>query len=141
MLIGKEYRFEAAHLLPNHGGKCKRLHGHSYKVLVEIGGIVQEQDGSTSEGMVIDYGDISYHMKPIIEAMDHRFLACGDEWPYLIKDMGDENMYYMGVRTTAENIAKHVYGLLYEKLELEPVNWSLKITVKETENTYATYGS
>ena len=56
MLISKSFTFEAAHLLPNvpAGHKCRRLHGHSFKVELSVEGPV----GETS-GWVMDFADIS----------------------------------------------------------------------------------
>ncbi len=56
--------FEAAHRLLGHTGKCKRLHGHSYRVRVLLRGPVRE------DGMVVDFG----HVKDIIDRLDHRCL-------------------------------------------------------------------
>lgn len=72
--LTKEFSFEAAHLLPNHEGKCRRLHGHSFKMRVEVrrSNLVT---GGPKDGMVIDYGDISQVVKPLLEEfLDHRYL-------------------------------------------------------------------
>lgn len=70
--ITKEFRFEAAHYLPNvpEGHKCGRLHGHSFRFKLRLSG---EIDPHT--GWFIDFGDISCVVKPIIEEqLDHRYL-------------------------------------------------------------------
>lgn len=69
--IFKEFRFEAAHLLPNApaGHKCLRLHGHSFRVAVHVTG----EMGARS-GWVIDFADISDAVEPVREALDHRYL-------------------------------------------------------------------
>ena len=46
MRIGKLFKFEAAHRLPNHPGKCKNLHGHSYKLEVVVNGEVNFFSGN-----------------------------------------------------------------------------------------------
>lgn len=56
--ITRHYRFEAAHRLPHHAGKCRRLHGHSYEVVVELDGEPRPVDGASDEGMVLDFGDL-----------------------------------------------------------------------------------
>jgi 6-pyruvoyltetrahydropterin/6-carboxytetrahydropterin synthase len=70
MEISKEFRFEAAHILPKHPGKCARLHGHSWVLRVGVEGAVNKETG-----FVIDYADISKAVKPIIQQLDHRFLG------------------------------------------------------------------
>jgi 6-pyruvoyltetrahydropterin/6-carboxytetrahydropterin synthase len=67
----KEYRFEAAHRLPNvpEGHKCARLHGHSFKVELVIAGPV-----SSGTGWFIDYGELDALWQPIHDKLDHRYL-------------------------------------------------------------------
>jgi 6-pyruvoyltetrahydropterin/6-carboxytetrahydropterin synthase len=69
--LTKEFRFEAAHRLPNtpEGHKCRRLHGHSFKVTVEVKGPIDEQSG-----WLIDFADIKAAWKPLHDELDHYFL-------------------------------------------------------------------
>ncbi|MGL1901680.1 MAG: 6-carboxytetrahydropterin synthase QueD [Fibrobacterales bacterium] len=71
MRIAKSFTFDAAHFLPNvpDGHKCKNLHGHTYKVEIELDGPV---DSVT--GFVMDFGDLKTVVKPLIDLLDHRFL-------------------------------------------------------------------
>ena len=73
MQVRKTFRFEAAHVLPHHPGKCSRLHGHSYVLEVAIDGPVQ--DDGPAQGMVTDFDEIDKAVKRIvIENLDHRSL-------------------------------------------------------------------
>lgn len=70
--LTKEFKFEAAHRLtnvaPEH--KCGRLHGHSFIVEISVMG-----DVDPSSGWLIDFGDISKVVRPIIDdELDHRYL-------------------------------------------------------------------
>jgi 6-pyruvoyltetrahydropterin/6-carboxytetrahydropterin synthase len=56
MQIRKHFRFEAAHVLPYHPGKCARLHGHSYRLEVAVRGPLQS-DGP-ARGMIADFETI-----------------------------------------------------------------------------------
>lgn len=70
--IVKTYRFEAAHYLPNvpDGHKCKRMHGHSFKFEVMLKGEIDPQTG-----WLMDFGDVSKVVKPLIEdSLDHYLL-------------------------------------------------------------------
>ncbi len=69
--IFKEFRLEAAHLLPNvpEGHKCRRLHGHSFLVGVYVTGPV----GGRS-GWVMDFADLSAAWSPVHDQLDHRYL-------------------------------------------------------------------
>lgn len=71
MEIWREFTFEAAHLLPNvpDGHKCKRLHGHSYRVRVYVEG---EPDAEL--GWIIDFADISEACEPVRRRLDHYYL-------------------------------------------------------------------
>lgn len=72
--LTKRFTFEAAHMLEHHDGKCRRLHGHSWKAEVELRGDVLWGDGA-KRGMLIDYGDVSRAVKPLIEDyLDHHHL-------------------------------------------------------------------
>ncbi|MDC3418580.1 6-carboxytetrahydropterin synthase QueD [Aquibacillus salsiterrae] len=69
VLVSKEFTFDAAHHLHCYEGKCKNLHGHTYKVVFGISGFVDEI------GLVIDFGDIKKIWKEDIEIhLDHRYL-------------------------------------------------------------------
>lgn len=67
----KSFSFEAAHWLPTfpEGHKCRRLHGHSFRVDVVVAGPLD-----LAKGYLIDYGDIKRWTEPIEKALDHRCL-------------------------------------------------------------------
>lgn len=64
------YSFEAAHFLPKvpEGHKCRRLHGHNYRVDVSVAG------GLDARGFVLDYAELDAIVQPIIDELDHRCL-------------------------------------------------------------------
>lgn len=69
--IVRAFTFEAAHRLPavpaDH--KCARLHGHSFRVQVEVEGPIGEDSG-----WVLDFADIKAAWRPLHDALDHRYL-------------------------------------------------------------------
>ncbi len=69
--LRKTFSFEAAHDLPTfpEGHKCRRLHGHSFRVEVEVSGEVDE-----TRGYLVDYGEIKRIVEPIIKQLDHYYL-------------------------------------------------------------------
>lgn len=95
MVVGKEFRFEAAHSLPHlpKGHKCANVHGHSYRFRVEILGDVD------TRGFVIDYADISFAIRPIVDFLDH-------------KNLNDIFPFY----TTAENISAWLFKQAADRL-------------------------
>jgi 6-pyruvoyltetrahydropterin/6-carboxytetrahydropterin synthase len=71
--IGKTFTFHAAHHIPHHEGKCKRPHGHTYQVEIEVEGPVH--DSGPQAGMVVDFADISRFWKAVLEPrLDHQDL-------------------------------------------------------------------
>ncbi len=68
--IIKTFRFEAAHTLSAapQGHKCRRLHGHSYRVDIHVTGPVDEH------GWVMDFGEVKRRVEPIIDRLDHHLL-------------------------------------------------------------------
>lgn len=77
MEVSKEFRFEASHQLPNHDGKCRRLHGHSFRLVVTCAAEINGHRGEPKEGMVVDYSVIKDTVQPIIDALDHYHLGSG----------------------------------------------------------------
>ena len=117
-VLSKEFRFEAAHQLPHHDGKCARLHGHSFRLRVDIKSDAVHTEGP-KYGMVVDYGDIAMIVKPLIdEKLDHWFLN---------ESLGLES-------PTSELVAQWVYDWLKTKLK-----GLHSVTIHETCTTAATY--
>lgn len=68
----KIFRFESAHSLPNHGGKCRSLHGHNYKLEVTFIGEMKTE--GPEKGMVMDFGNIKQAVNDYIKHWDHKYL-------------------------------------------------------------------
>ncbi|WP_144789746.1 6-carboxytetrahydropterin synthase QueD [Lysinibacillus fusiformis] len=98
VLVSKEFTFDAAHHLHQYEGKCKNLHGHTYRVVLGLSGYTDER------GLMIDFGDIKRIWKQKIEIhLDHRYL----------------NETLPPMNTTAENIVVWIYEQLVEALREE----------------------
>ncbi|HEY8133767.1 MAG TPA: 6-carboxytetrahydropterin synthase QueD [Thermoanaerobaculia bacterium] len=67
----KDFRFEAAHYLPNvpEGHKCRRMHGHSFRGEVAVRGPVD-----TRIGWLIDFADMKRAVDPVVARLDHYLL-------------------------------------------------------------------
>lgn len=113
--LAKSFTFEAAHWLPcfPDGHKCRRLHGHSFKI-----DIVVEGDVDPAKGYLVDYGDIKRATEPIEKALDH----------YCLNDIaGLEN-------PTSEMIAKWIWDRLKPAVPLLS-----EVVVHETCTTRCEY--
>ena len=71
MKISQAFKFEAAHFLPGvpETHRCRRLHGHSYRVEVQLEGPVDSRTG-----FVVDFFDLEKSFADILDTLDHRCL-------------------------------------------------------------------
>ncbi len=64
--IKVEYDFDAAHALRGYGGKCERLHGHRFRVVVAV-----EAQGLDDLGLAYDFVELKKHLREVAEGFDH----------------------------------------------------------------------
>jgi 6-pyruvoyltetrahydropterin/6-carboxytetrahydropterin synthase len=97
MEIFRAFTIEAAHRLPNvpPGHKCARLHGHSFRIELRVGGPIDP-----ASGWVMDFADLKSAFAPVFEQLDHRYL---NEVP------GLEN-------PTSENLARWIWQAMTERV-------------------------
>lgn len=70
MIVRRTFEFEAAHRLPHHPGKCRELHGHSYRLVVSVSRPV---DPGT--GLAVDFADVKAAVRSeAVDRLDHRFV-------------------------------------------------------------------
>jgi len=131
MKIAKEFTWEMGHRLSFHSGKCKNLHGHSYKCWIELSG------DPNSNGMVLDYYDLKKIVEPILDDLDHSFMVYKND-KELIDILNKLNSRFVVVdfETTAENICIYLLEKVKSSKLPENIN-SIKMRVLETENSYA----
>lgn len=137
--VSKEFTFDIAHLLDGHDGKCKNLHGHTYRLQVEITGNLYKC--GPKKGMVIDFSDLKTIVQNLIlDPMDHAFLYdCNSERESKIAKLLDElasKTFAMNHRTTAEEIARFIFNTL----QAEGLNISA-IRLWETPTSFCEYCS
>jgi len=111
--------FASAHTLRDYPGDCNRMHGHNWKVEVEM---VAHQLNQV--GMGIDFKEIKKATKDVAKRLDHRYL--NDIAPF------DK------VNPTAENIAAYFYQQLAEMLNKDTIKVST-VTVWETDRACVSY--
>ena len=158
MLITKTIGIDMGHRVPNHKSKCRNIHGHRYKIEVGVNDKIITEKNDSSEGMVIDFGDLKQVMMDIIDKKyDHGFcmyekdvyvpifekLQQGrdmdefDKWSEF-ESNGHQKIIFVPFIPTAENLAKHWFN------ELKPIllNKNIKLAhvkVWETPNSTAIY--
>lgn len=132
LTVSKQCAFDAAHVLTNHAGQCRNLHGHTYRVLVEVA------EGAGGSDMVIDFKDLKQVMREVIvERFDHAFMfdessASECEIAAVITKHGMRSVG-LPFRTTAENLARHFFQELAERLNV------VSVKVYETPESCAEY--
>ena len=136
--ITKQFSFETAHVLYNYDGKCKNMHGHSYKLFVTVKGEPIVDLNHSKNGMVVDFGDIKAIVKrQIIEPWDHAVLVNALS-PH--KELGEDlesqghKVIFCPYQPTCENmlydIAEKIKSELPKGIELA------YLKLHETENSY-----
>jgi len=100
-----------AHRLLDHESGCRNMHGHSYRMELEIEG---EPDES---GMIVDFDQVSKILRPLIAELDHSFL-CDERDAVLIAFLREQDMKHKVVpfRTTVENLCTYFAGHLQTAL-------------------------
>lgn len=115
--------FSAAHILRGYPAACERLHGHNYKVIIEV-----TADELDNLGMVMDYVDIETAANKYINILDHQYLNN-------IKPFDQE------LNPTAENVAAWLYGNISKEIN-NNYNNRVKlasITIWETDHNCVIY--
>lgn len=112
--------FEAAHCIRNYPGKCSRLHGHNWKVEVNIYGNTLNE-----LGMLVDFVDLKTAVNSILENLDHYYL--------------NEVEPFCQINPTAENIAQYIYEELEETTIFQQGVKLRSIRVWESPNSAAAY--
>jgi len=131
--IAKDFYWEMSHRLPFHKGPCRNIHGHSYKIRVELTG------KPDSDGIVLDYYDLKILMLPVIEQLDHAFVVDTND-SVMINFLKENDMKYHIIEktTTAENLAEYIFSEVRNQITKKYNNISeLTIRLFETDDVYA----
>lgn len=137
--ITKQFNFETGHALYGYDGKCRNVHGHSYKLSVTVIGRPITDTGHVKLGMVIDFGDLKKIVKEeIVDKFDHATVF-NKNTPHveLAKELTNRghNVILANYQPTSENMvidfATKIKARLPENISL----FSLKL--QETETSFA----
>ena len=137
--ITKQFSFETGHALYGYDGKCKNVHGHSYKLSVTVTGEPISDNSNVKFGMVIDFGDLKKIVKEeIVDLFDHATVF-NKNTPHveLAKELQDRGHHVLLVdyQPTSEmmviDFAKKIKARLPENIEL------FAVKLQETETSYA----
>ena len=137
--ITKQFSFETGHALYGYDGKCKNVHGHSYKLSVTVMGQPITDTTNVKYGMVIDFGDLKKIVKEeIVDVFDHATVF-NQNTPHveLAKELKDRGHHVILVdyQPTSEmmviDFAKKIKSRLPDNIKLHAIR------LQETDTSFA----
>ena len=137
--ITKQFSFETGHALYGYDGKCKNVHGHSYKLDVTVIGKPIFDKNHVKFGMVIDFGDLKKIVKEeIVDVFDHATVFNGNtphvELAKALEERG-HNVLLVDYQPTSEMMVIDFADKIKKRLPNNIALHSLKL--QETDSSFA----
>lgn len=137
--ITKQFSFETGHALYGYDGKCKNVHGHSYKLSVTVIGSPINDPNNAKHGMVIDFSDLKKIVKEdIVDVFDHATVF-NKNTPHveLAKELQDRdhNVLLVDYQPTSEMMVIDFSNKIKSRLP-EHINLH-SLRLQETDSSYA----
>jgi 6-pyruvoyltetrahydropterin/6-carboxytetrahydropterin synthase len=117
-IIAVDKMISAAHQLHDYDGPCARIHGHNWKVRVEV-----RADASDDSGITLDFNELESWLEKITARFDHQLINSIPPFDKL--------------NPTAENLVKYIYNQMKE--QLPPAMTMYRTSIWETENYMVSY--
>lgn len=139
--VTKKFTFDAGHRLSNYDGKCRHLHGHTYKCEITVACKVLD-----NKGMVIDFGDLKKIYNETVDAkFDHKMiLQTGDPINQKIGKALEgfksqfNSIVWVTYNPTAEKMAKDIFEMVNNKIQKIGRGLGVtKVVLYETPNSKA----
>lgn len=135
-ILKAEKTFDSAHFLSNYDGKCRNIHGHTWKVIVEVKQEELIKTGSFKD-MIVDFGALKEDLKEEVDYFDHSLIIEeGTMREETLKNLIEDGFKITVVkfRSTSENFTKYFFD------KLEKRGYQVKsVTVFETPTNSARY--
>lgn len=132
-----EQSFDAAHFLADYEGKCRNIHGHRWRVILEVKSLTLQSDGQL-RGMVVDFSKLKNDLAKEVDFFDHMLIIEKNSMKSSTLEALNEEGFRivtLDFRPTAEMFSKYFYDKMTAK------GYKVKIvTVYETPNNCASYG-
>jgi 6-pyruvoyltetrahydropterin/6-carboxytetrahydropterin synthase len=115
MQITRRLEFDAGHRIPKHDSQCRHMHGHRYALEVTLSGDIIRNTQSSSDGMVMDFGDVKEIAKThLVDKWDHAFLVSANDTTVVdfLSTLPDHKTVILDVVPTAENLARIAFDIL-----------------------------
>ncbi|HUH52026.1 MAG TPA: 6-carboxytetrahydropterin synthase [Flavobacterium sp.] len=137
--ITKRFSFETGHALYGYDGKCKNVHGHSYKLFVTVIGTPNQDKTNVKYGMVIDFSDLKTIVKEeVVDVFDHATVF-NQNTPHieLARELETRGHHVILVdyQPTSENMVIDFMRKISSRLPAHIKLFSLRL--QETDSSYA----
>jgi len=136
--LTRVFHFDMAHVLLNYTGKCKNIHGHTYKLEVTVKGVPCNDENSPKKGMLIDFSDFKNLIeKEIINIWDHALMIHQETDRKLLNALNNnyEKVIIVPFQPTTENMICELSSIIKRILPYDLQLFSLRLY--ETEKSYA----
>ena len=135
-ILKTEHSFDAAHFLYGYDGKCSNIHGHRWKIILEVK-TEELKDDVQHRGMYVDFEELKKDLRELADSMDHALIIEKNTLKETtLEALKSENFHIIALdfRPTAENMARY----FHEKIKALGYNMHA-VTVYETPTNGATY--
>lgn len=133
---------DTAHRIPNHKSKCRHLHGHRYRFTAHVGGDLVSIKEESSEGMVMDFSELSCILtEEIHDQIDHALILWNED-PYveILTPLKDTRIILVDFPPTAERLAKWAFDIIKPRVEEMGEGIQLmRVVCRETPKSTASY--
>jgi 6-pyruvoyltetrahydropterin/6-carboxytetrahydropterin synthase len=113
--ITRKLEFDAGHRIPDHKSQCRNLHGHRYTLEITLVGEVIEEEGSSDNGMIMDFSDVKALAKEhLVDVWDHAFLVYAKDSAVrtFLATIPDHKTVVIDKIPTVENLASTAFDTL-----------------------------
>lgn len=140
--ITRKLEFDAGHRIPDHKSQCRNLHGHRYVLEITLVGQVIEQEGSSDNGMIMDFSDVkAIAHQHLVDIWDHAFLVYAKDTPVrdFLNSLPNHKTVVIDRIPTVENLARTAFDILQAAF-IDRYGTGLrlqKLVLHETPNCWA----
>lgn len=115
LTITRKLEFDAGHRIPDHKSQCRNLHGHRYTLEITLVGQVIDQEGSSDNGMIMDFSDVKMLAKQhLVDVWDHAFLVYAKDVQVrdFLSTLSGHKTVVIDQIPTVENLARTAFDIL-----------------------------
>jgi 6-pyruvoyltetrahydropterin/6-carboxytetrahydropterin synthase len=113
--ITRKLEFDAGHRIPDHKSQCRNLHGHRYTLEITLTGAVISEEGSSDNGMIMDFSDVKALAKQhLVDVWDHAFIVYAKDKALreFLESIPGHKTVVIDSIPTVENLAQEAFAIL-----------------------------